>query len=116
MADDGAPSSRRHTSPLLVAYIAVLAGAAAAVAAAAADVAPPGRTSWVALPVLGVLLVAAEYLFVRFRYRGDVNALNLVESVLAPLLFAFPGAVAVATVAAAQVVGGALRRNEPVKA
>src|SRR5688572_17537241 len=113
MADDGAPSSRRHTSPLLVAYIAVLAGAAAAAAAA---VAPPGRTSWVALPVLGVLLVAAEYLFVRFRYRGDVNALNLVESVLAPLLFAFPGAVAVATVAAAQVVGGALRRNEPVKA
>nr|MDQ3757221.1 SpoIIE family protein phosphatase [Actinomycetota bacterium] len=95
-----------------------LAGAAAAVAVAlaSADVAPPGRTSWPALPVLAVLLVAAEYLFVRFRYRGDINALNLVESVLAPLLFAFPGAVAVALVAAAQLVGGILRRNQPVKA
>jgi PAS domain S-box-containing protein len=118
MADAGERTSRRRTSPLLLAYIAVLTGAAAAVAAslAAVDVAPPGRTSWAALPVLAALLVAAEYLFVRFRYRGDVNALNLVESVLAPLLFAFPGAVVVVTVAAAQVVGGVLRRNEPVKA
>ncbi|HEX2038715.1 MAG TPA: SpoIIE family protein phosphatase [Acidimicrobiales bacterium] len=118
MAEAGVRTSRRSTSPLLVAYIAVLAGAAAAVAVAlaAAGVAPPGRPSWPALLVLGALLVAAEYLFVRFRYRGDVNALNLVESVLAPLLFAFPGPVVVATVAAAQAVGGMLRRNEPVKA
>src|SRR5687767_7834056 len=108
---------QQHTSAALVAYIAVLSGAAAAVCLvlAAADVSPPGETAWAALPVLGVLVVAAEYLFVRFRYRGDVNALNLVESVLAPLLFAFPGAVAVATVAVAQLVGGALRRNRPVK-
>jgi hypothetical protein len=110
--------TERQASPLLVGYIAVLGGAATAVAVAlaGADVAPPGRTSWPALPVLAVLLVAAEYLFVRFRYRGDVNALNLVESVLAPLLFAFPGAVAVATVAGTQVVGGMLRRNRPMKA
>lgn len=115
---EGTRSSERYASPLLVGFIAALAGAATAlaVALAGADVAPPGRTSWPALPVLAVLLVAAEYLFVRFRYRGDVNALNLVESVLAPLLFAFPGAVAVATVAGTQLVGGALRRNRPVKA
>lgn len=118
MAEAATRSSERHASPLLIGFIAALAGAAAAVAVAlaGADVAPLGRTSWPALPVLAVLLVAAEYLFVRFRYRGDVNALNLVESVLAPLLFAFPGAVAVLTVAATQLVGGALRRNQPVKA
>lgn len=99
----GAPPS---TTPLLLAYIASLAVGAVTVTAALAQVAdePPGETAWAALPILFLLLVAAEYLFVRFRYRGDVNALNLVESVLAPLLFAFPSTTAVATVALAQLV------------
>lgn len=98
-------------------YVLTLAAAAAAATYAlsrTADV-PPGRPNVLALPALFALLVAAEYLFVRFRYGGGVNALNLVEAVLAPTLFAFSGPVAVSMVAGAQLVGAVLRRNAPVK-
>ena len=95
------------------AYVAVLAAAAVIVTLLADDVA--GSPAWGALPVLAALLVAGEYLFVRFRYGGEISTINMVEAVLAPMLFAFPAPVVVATVAVTQVVGGVLRRNAVVK-
>lgn len=77
---------------------------------------PPGRASYIALPLLAGLVVASEYLFVRYRFRGEINALNLVEAALAPLLFAFDPWVVMVTVAGSQMVAEALRRNEPIKA
>lgn len=109
----------RARAPLrLVLFIGALGAgsAAASVALALATVPQPGTPSWPALVPLVALLVAAEYLVVRFRYRGEINALNLIEAVLAPLVFAFPGPIAVAAVACAQIVGGLLRRNAGVKA
>lgn len=77
---------------------------------------PPGAVSWPALAVLGAVLVAAEFLFVRFRYGGEVNALNLFEAALAPVVWAYPPVAAVAIVAGAQIAGNILRRNAPLKA
>lgn len=111
-------NGKSSVSPLLVLYIAALAAGAAAIVLVLArgGARAPGVQAWAALPAVGLLLVAAESLFVRFRYAGQINALNLVEAILAPLLYAFPGPVAVATVAAAQVAGGVLRHNAPEKA
>jgi PAS domain S-box-containing protein len=101
----------------LYGYIGALVGLAAALAVELErrGAAQPARPSWWALPGLCALLVAAEYLFVRFRYAGEVNGLNLVEAILAPLIFFYPPATAMAAVAAAQLAGAALRRNAPVK-
>jgi PAS domain S-box-containing protein len=110
-------AGRQRSSPLLIAYIGALSLAAVAIGAAVvrSGVDPPGQPSWRVLPLLVALLAGAEYFFVRFRYRGEVNALNLVEAVLAPLLFAFPGGAVVGSVVAAQVAGSILRRNNSVK-
>jgi PAS domain S-box-containing protein len=108
----------RRVSGGLVLYILAVTGAAvgltAVVGAADRGVQPPGNAG--ALLVLVGVLVAGEYLFVRFRYGGEVSTLNLVEAVLAPLLLAFPGTVVVAAVAVAQALGSMLRRNDAVKA
>lgn len=103
--------------PALLAYIGLLLAGGAVVTATAvvAGAQPPGHPSWVMLPVLGGLLVAAEYLLIRFRYAGEINALNAMEAALAPLLFAYPAWAVVATVAAAMIVGDTLRRNQVVK-
>ena len=59
----------------------------------------------------------ADHLVIRFRYRDEIEALDLFEAVLAPVLFAFAGWVVVALVAVANlVVRGVLHRNRPVKA
>lgn len=110
-----AGSSVRRT-PILIGYIGALALAAGALVLLAGDTTTPGEPSWAALPVLGALLAAAEWLTVRFRVGREVNALNLVEAVMAPLLFAYPLGAAVATVVAAQLVAAVGRRNTPVKA
>ncbi|MBW3669055.1 MAG: SpoIIE family protein phosphatase [Actinobacteria bacterium] len=115
---EGAPASAAsHPSLGLALYIAGVAVAAVALTAwVAVAVTPPDiAANWGALVVLVGLLVVAEYLFVRFRYGGEVSTLNLVEAVLAPMLLVFPGLVVVASVAAAQAVGSTLRRNQPVK-
>ncbi|GAC1423152.1 MAG: hypothetical protein NVSMB57_16000 [Actinomycetota bacterium] len=83
---------------------------------ASSSLRPPGHASNAALPVLAGLVIAAEYLFVRFRFHGETNALNLVEAALAPLVWAFAGPVAIVTVALAQLIAEILRRNAPLKA
>lgn len=115
---EGAPTNAASRPALgLGLYIGGVAGAAVALTAwVAVGVTPPDMaTNWGALVVLVGLLVTAEYLFVRFRYGGEVSTLNLVEAVLAPMLLVFPGLVVVASVAVAQAVGSTLRRNQPVK-
>ncbi|MCW2776759.1 MAG: domain S-box-containing protein [Frankiales bacterium] len=93
----------------------VVALALGAVGLALAGSTAPGRTAPLALPVLGAVVAAASLLVVRFRAGNDVDGVTLVEAALAPLLFAFPGVVVVATVAVAETVVALLRRDEPVK-
>jgi PAS domain S-box-containing protein len=105
-----------HRSAAVGAYVAVLALLAAVVTVAVGGDDAPGRQALLVLPGFALLIAAAEWLLVRFRLGRDVNALNLVEAVLAPLLFAFSAPAAVLTVAAGQLLAGIVRRNRPVKA
>jgi PAS domain S-box-containing protein len=93
-------TAARRTSGALVAYVFALLIAAAVAGAAVGgyDVDPPGRPYWPALPLLVALMVAAEVLVVRVRYRDEVDGITLVEAALAPLLWAFPGGVVVLVV------------------
>ena len=98
-------------------YIAALA--AVAIAAVGADVLVFGwrHVDNVLLAAAFVpVLAASEYLIVRFRYRDQIDGLNLFEAVLTPLLFSFPVPAAVLAVGVAQVTAGIARRNRPRKA
>lgn len=116
MAEAGAARRSSANAGVLVYELALAGGAAwLAIALERGGAHQPGPPAWWALPGLCALLIAAEYLFVRFRYAGEVNALNLFEAVLAPLLFFYPPTIVMGVVAGAQIVSGALRRNAPVK-
>ncbi|MDP3712869.1 MAG: SpoIIE family protein phosphatase [Mycobacteriales bacterium] len=99
------------------AFVLGLAVAASAVTVGLVvdDARGPGDPAPLVLPVLALLVGLAEFLQVRFRLGRHVNGLNLVEAVLAPLLFAFAGWQAVAAVASGQAVAGLLRRNDSLK-
>ena len=71
--------------------------------------------TWLVLPVLGGLLLAATSFIVVFRYGRSFDAVNLVEAALAPLLVAFPPIAVVAVVALAQVGNGLLHRLPWIK-
>src|SRR5699024_10147511 len=68
------------------------------------------------LPFVTASLVTAETLRVRFRRGAYVDAITLLEAVLAPLVFAFPTVDVVVTVGLAQVAVAVVRRSAPVKA
>ena len=70
---------------------------------------------WWALPLFSLLLAAAERLRIRVRVGTQVDAANLVEAVLAPLLFSYPGVEVVAVVAGAEVISSLIRRGPLVK-
>jgi PAS domain S-box-containing protein len=89
--------------------------AAVAVAVEVASLPAPAPFNWVALPLLVGLLVAATWFVVPFRYGDSVDAVNLIEAALAPLLVAYPPLVVVAVAALSQVVNGLLRRLSWVK-
>lgn len=108
-------ADRPRSSVALYAYIVALAASASWVTFAIREAVPPGAANWPAFAVLVALLVASEYLIVQFRYGGEVNGLNLVEAVLAPLLFAFPPVAAVAAIGGAQVICNVARRNAPAR-
>jgi PAS domain S-box-containing protein len=91
--------------------------AAVAVAAALANLLLSGRGhgDWLwAAPVVA-LLVAGGYLAVQFRYRDEVEALDLFEAVLALALFAFPGWSVVAMVAVANILSEGLHGHRSIK-
>ncbi|MCW2599509.1 MAG: domain S-box-containing protein [Frankiales bacterium] len=70
----------------------------------------------VLLPLLALLVAAAEFLQVRFRLGRQVDGSNLVEAAIAPLLVIAPTIGGVLAVAAGQAIAAAVRRNAPVKA
>ena len=99
---------RRVGVPVL---IAGLAGVAALVALALRRGAAPSSADAALLVGLGPLVVAASLLVVRFRAGRQVDSVTLVEAVLAPLLFAYAGPQAVATVALAGLATAVVRRT-----
>jgi PAS domain S-box-containing protein len=112
-----APERGPRPQPALVVYIGLLAGmaTAATIAVSARGGTAPGTPRTASFVVLVGLLIAAEHLFVRFRYRGEISSINLVEAVMAPLLFAWPAADVVVAAALAPLVVAVVRRNQPVK-
>lgn len=110
------PPSGGGASPRrVVAFVFGLAAVAAAVAVTVAPLPAPASPNWVALPVVAGLLLAATWFVVPFRHGDSVDAMNLVEAALAPLLVAYPPLVVVGVVALSQVANGLLRRLSWVK-
>jgi PAS domain S-box-containing protein len=70
---------------------------------------------WSAIPFVA-LLATAEYLMIRFRYRDEVNAINLFDAALAPMLVGVPIGLTIVLVAVAQGMVAVVRRNERTKA
>lgn len=66
------------------------------------------------LPLFVALMTTAERLRVRVRVGREVDGVNLVEAVLAPMLFAFSGLLVVAVTAVTLLISSAIRRAKPV--
>ncbi len=100
----------------LRAYVLTLTAGAAAVSVWAATGGGTTRGSWFLAELLLPLLTGAHLLRVRYHYRQHLDALNLVEIVLAPLIFALSSAqIAAMTAVAALLVYGVVRRLPLVK-
>ena len=112
MATDRADG--RRTGAVL-GYVVVLAALTVALTAGLTGEQPPGDAALLALPVLVLLVAAAERAQVRYRLGQDVDGINLLEAALAPLLFAFPPVQAVAAVALGQTIAAVAARNSPLK-
>ncbi|HZQ87027.1 MAG TPA: ATP-binding protein [Acidimicrobiales bacterium] len=97
-------------------FVGLLTLAAAGLAAADAAMFGAHVPHWWPLAPLAGLLIAAGYLIIRFQYRDDIEALDLFEAALAPVIFAFPGFVAVALAGLAKTIVGGLHRNRSIKA
>ena len=98
-------------------FVGALTAGAGAVAVVTWNSGTPSPASppWLALPVLGLLLFAATWFVVPFRYARSVDAINLIEAALAPLLIAFPPAAVIAVTAVSQIANGTLRKLPWVK-
>lgn len=108
------PAALPRTVGVFTAALAAVAGASAAAGVRRTGWPDPGE--WLAAAPFVALLAVAEFLILRFRYRDEINGLNLFEAVLAPLIFAFPVPVVVVVVALAQALANGLRRNRLPKA
>ena len=75
-----------------------------------------GRGDWLWAIPFTALLTASAYLLLNFRYRDEVEALDLFEAVLAPVIFVFAGWAVVAMVVVANAVAERLHRVPLVKA
>jgi len=111
-----APADAPTTPRSVVVFTAALAMAGASAAFLDRVQLGVGRVDWAWAPVLVAMLVAGGYLVVRFRFRDEIEALDLFEAVLAPVLFFFAGWAVVAMVAVANVIAEVLHRDAPVKA
>ncbi len=97
-------------------FIATLFAAGFVTGLAADAVAVPATIPWRQVPLLLGMVALASHLIVRFQVRDHVEALELTEAALVPVIAVLPGAAAVALVVAAKGLVGALHRNDPVKA
>ena len=97
---------------LLVAILAVLAGAAALTDRA------PGSGPVATIAVIGLLaaLTAAGSLHIDFRYHDEIEALELFESVLLVAVYALSGRLVVVVTAVAAALSESLLRVRPLKA
>lgn len=111
--DDTARAGMPRSVAVFVGFLSV--AAIAVCAGAYLWGAPLSIDKWPMLLVFCALLVAAERLDVRFRLHGQVEALNLSEAVIAPLIFAFQTPAVMVVVAVAQLIAGLMRRNEGIK-
>jgi len=105
--------------PVWSAALAVAGGGGAVVVASVTG--PTARPSWVAIGALLVTLTAAGALELRYRFRGgrviyddEASSFDLFEAVLTPLVFAFPGSIAVAATVVAKALSERLLRIPPV--
>jgi PAS domain S-box-containing protein len=96
-------------------FIAVLGAVGVVTGVLATALFSPGNSDWPLLPVAVAVLTAGGYFQIRFRYREEIEALDLFEAVLAPILFAFSGIVAVGAVIASNIIAEVLHRNTRVK-
>lgn len=100
----------------LKAYVAAVAILAAAVAAVAAMVVPTHAGAPVyALVLMAGLIATTEAVQVRYYYRDEVHAINVMEGVLLPLVAVTSGWPLVVTCGVAVLGGDMLRRNPPLK-
>jgi PAS domain S-box-containing protein len=100
----------------LKAYVAAVALVAAAVAAVAATVVPTRAGAPIyALALMAGLIATTEAVQVRFYHRDEVDAINVMEGVLLPLLAVTSGWPLVVTAAIAVLAGDLLRRNNVLK-
>jgi PAS domain S-box-containing protein len=100
----------------LKAYVAAVAILAAAVAAVAAVVVPTHAGAPVyALVLMAGLIATTEAVQVRFYHRDEVDAINVMEGVLLPLVAVTSGWPLVVTGAAAVLAGDMVRRNPTLK-
>src|SRR4051812_19986667 len=99
----------------VVVFTALLGAVGVAAGVLATTLFSPGIGDWPLLPVAIAVLAAGGYFQIRFRYRDEIDALDLFEAVLAPILFAFSGIVAVAAVIASNTIAEALHHNTRVK-
>lgn len=75
----------------------------------------PEEISWPTAALFFVLIALGMRPVVRFRYREQVESLNLFEAVLAPTIFAFHGLIVMGLVAGAVALTNVLRRNRPIR-
>lgn len=105
----------RRAVPHSVHVLSTALAASAVVAAAASENNGFLAPTWVMLP-LGITLVAAGMLQLEFRWGGQLEALDLFETALAPLIAVFAGPGSIAITALSKVVSQGLLRVAPVKA
>lgn len=70
--------------------------------------------TWVLLPLFVALMTTAERLRVRVRVGEEVDGVNLVEAVLAPMLYALSGLLVVAVTVVTLLISSAIRRASAV--
>src|SRR4051794_4784428 len=99
--------------------VKLFVGTVAALAAVTAAFVPSAHYAGTAnvwqLAIMGALVALAEACQLRYRLRGSINAFNLMEGILAPLIFVGGGRPAMITCACAILVGDCSRRNQALK-
>src|SRR4051794_18138789 len=97
-------------------YVGGLAVVAALVATLASMTVPAVHTPPPAAVVLMITLIAfTEYLQIRYYHHDEVDALNLVEGMLAPVIYTCSGTGVALITAAGLALGNILRRNDALK-
>ena len=94
------PSQQRA----VLAFTVVLAAGTVALGAVGADFEGPSAGHAFAAVALLVPMIVAGSLQVSYQYKGDVEALDLVDAVLMPVVFLVPGPGAIVVVAASKVI------------